>query len=1087
MNIPEKAITKLCEKSTYTKGKNLHSRKVVYGIRSEYSDTNEVHITGYVEGSYENEYYVSLKYDEAEEEIYDYQCECPAYHQYSGMCKHCVALALEFCNKPESKLNIAGLKKGSEVFQKPQLTTSKEISELIFNSSMESKIPYIQPEITGSIELKPILKRTFWQNWTVEFRIGNRKSHYIVKDIFKLIKSIDNREDISYGIKLHFIHDYSAFDDNSKKIIDFLRRYMKAYKADYGKNYVYVPVLRELELKADFLADFLHTLSGQQIAMENSIIDNQYVYVQEGNPAMIISMEKSHSGKGYVIKLPAVECIGVKGAMFIRVLDTIYECDKAFSREMFGICSLCDYYKATEYNISENDMPSFVASLYPVLRKYVTFDVAADVEIDDFQPVAADIKIYLDTIGDRIVCRLIAEYGVESFNILQGVGVKEAYRDVEKETEALYLVSRYFDERTSDFRMALSQVNEEGVYKLLLNGVDDLKSIGEVYISESFKKMKIQDSPKVHVGISLKAGILDLVLDTGNFPMNELEGIIKNYKMKKHYYKLKSGDFISLEDNALSVISEITEDCLVKNKDLVDGHIELPAYRAMLVEQLLAKDMPEDIDIEKDKGYKAYIRDMRDYAESDYEVPSNLSDIMRNYQKTGYRWLRTVASMGFGGILADDMGLGKSIQMIAYITAICEENPQATTLIVCPASLVYNWENEFKKFKSKLDVLVIAGNNADRERDIAECMQHNVTITSYDLLKRDVALYEDKAFTCMVIDEAQNIKNHMTQAAKAVKCVKANVRFALTGTPIENRLSELWSIFDYLMPGMLYSYAKFRKEFETNIIQNHLERDIMRLQKIIKPFILRRIKEDVLKEIPEKTEELVYSKLTGEQEKLYTANLAKIKKEIKITGDEAFARNKLQILAEITRLRQICCEPSLVFEDYKGTSAKMDTCMEIIEGAVAGGHKVLLFSQFTSIFNILEQRLQREHIDYYRLDGQTSKIKRNELVQAYNTDDTPVFLISLKAGGTGLNLTSASIVIHYDPWWNVAAQNQATDRAHRIGQEKKVSVYKLIAKDTIEEKILLLQDMKKELSDEIINQGGSSMAALSKADFEKLL
>jgi len=383
--------------------------------------------------------------------------------------------------------------------------------------------------------------------------------------------------------------------------------------------------------------------------------------------------------------------------------------------------------------------------------------------------------------------------------------------------------------------------------------------------------------------------------------------------------------------------------------------------------------------------------------------------------------------------------------------------------------------------------LIVAGNSSERKENLKDYSDYDVVVTSYDLLKRDLDQYKILDFYAIIIDEAQNIKNHTTLVAKSVKLIKAKVRFALTGTPIENRLSELWSIFDFLMPGVLYSYQRFKKDYEINIIQNSDEGAVRKLQRMIKPFIMRRIKQDVLKEIPDKNEEIIYTKLSEEQEQLYLANLQQIKKGLHKKTSSEFNTEKLKILAAITRLRQICCAPALVYEDYQGGSAKMDTCLELIQNAIEGGHKILLFSQFTSIFDLLEPRLKKEKIAFFRLDGSTNKIKRASLVDDFNNDDSPLFLISLKAGGTGLNLTSASIVIHFDPWWNIAAQNQATDRTHRIGQTKVVSVFKLIAKNTIEEKILQLQDAKQELSDQIINEGGASIANLTKDDFEQLL
>ena len=313
------------------------------------------------------------------------------------------------------------------------------------------------------------------------------------------------------------------------------------------------------------------------------------------------------------------------------------------------------------------------------------------------------------------------------------------------------------------------------------------------------------------------------------------------------------------------------------------------------------------------------------------------------------------------------------------------------------------------------------------------------------------------------------------------------MRYALTGTPIENRLSELWSIFDYLMPGYLYGYETFREDFESPIVKHAEEEPLERLKRLVSPFILRRIKEQVLKDLPEKLEESYYMRLEGEQQKLYDAQVMHMQQQVAMQDAEEFKQNKLQILAELMKIRQICCDPSLCFENYKGESAKLETCLELLKSAIEGGHRILLFSQFTSMLAILEKRLKEVGIDYFKITGSVSKEKRLELVEEFNRGTVPVFLVSLKAGGVGLNLTGADVVIHYDPWWNLAVQNQATDRAHRIGQTKKVVVYKLLAKDTIEEKIQQLQENKQNLSEQVINGGGNMFSGMNREDFLRLL
>ena len=495
---------------------------------------------------------------------------------------------------------------------------------------------------------------------------------------------------------------------------------------------------------------------------------------------------------------------------------------------------------------------------------------------------------------------------------------------------------------------------------------------------------------------------------------------------------------------------------------------------------------------------------MKSVEDSDYVVPASLVQVLRGYQKTGYRWLKTLDVNGFGGILADDMGLGKTIQIIALLQAEAQEHPESQSLIICPASLVYNWENELKRFAPGLTVQTVTGTAPEREEILRIAVQTGmettqaalktavirhpqILITSYDLLKRDITCYEPFQFRFQVIDEAQYIKNPLTQSAKSVKLIKAQTRCALTGTPIENRLAELWSIFDYLMPGFLFTYSHFRRQFEAPIVKDGDTYALESLRRLTGPFVLRRLKKDVLKDLPDKLETVVYSMAEDEQKQLYTAHALALKEELEQMSGDTYGSERIQVLAELTRLRQICCDPSLCFDRYKGGSAKLDTCMELITGGIAGGHKILLFSQFTSMLELIGARLKKEGITFHELTGATPKEKRTRMAGAFQTDDTPVFLISLKAGGTGLNLTAADVVIHYDPWWNVAAQNQATDRAHRIGQEKQVSVFKLIMKDTVEENILKLQEQKQDLADQIISGEQVSIGSLTREELLKIL
>lgn len=644
--------------------------------------------------------------------------------------------------------------------------------------------------------------------------------------------------------------------------------------------------------------------------------------------------------------------------------------------------------------------------------------------------------------------------------------------------------------------------DEEALYQVLSEGMPQFQEVGEVWLSESVRHLRVLPPPEVSMGVSLGGGWLDLKIETAGIDPAELLQVLSEYRQKKKYYRMKNGEFLQLSGGGLQALDSLTADLGLTKSEFQAGEAKIPAYRAFYLDSLSGDGRMKLF--QRDEAYGMMVRDLKTAQSVSYAVPAVLEKTLREYQKIGYTWMRTLARYHFGGILADDMGLGKTLQVIALLTAFYQEKTEQKaagnegsgselplpSLIVCPASLVYNWGQEFARFSPGIRVLLIAGTAKERQEQLEEQMRMEasegaqVIITSYDLLKRDRAAYLGRTFEYEIIDEAQVIKNAKTQGAKAVKEISANARFALTGTPVENRLSELWSIFDFLMPGFLYSYRKFRERYELPIVKNQDPEALTALRRMTGPFVLRRLKKDVLRELPTKEERIVYSAASGRQQKLYTASALKLKEAL--AGGAWSGNGKLEVLSQLMRLRQICCDPALCFEDYTGESAKLETCVSLIASASAAGHKILLFSQFASMLERIRERLLQEGISSHLLVGATPKEERSRMVQAFASDEVPVFLISLKAGGTGLNLTAADIVIHYDPWWNVAAQNQATDRAYRIGQEKPVTVYKLILKDTIEENLLKLQNAKLALAAQVVSEGMVSLGDLSQNELMEL-
>ena len=784
--------------------------------------------------------------------------------------------------------------------------------------------------------------------------------------------------------------------------------------------------------------------------------------------------------------------------------------------------------------IGRRNIGEFVHKILPKLREIVDVEGEITDRLALYIPPAPEYTFYLDAEGSQIFCRAEVAYGKAVYSLTEYVAenpvrvMEQQHRDMVSERQVMGYLLHFMNNIDADYDMFYMERDDGLCFEFLDYGLEGLMEYGEVQTTENFRRLRVRRHTKFTMGVSVNSSIMDLEITSDGLTEEELVEILFHYKKKRKFVKLKNGEFLKIDENeSIAELAAMMEALQVSPKEFVHGKMQIPAYRALYLDKMLEQN--EDIYANRSRQFKKLIKEFKTISDADFDVPKNLKKIMRKYQTTGYRWLRTLASHGFGGILADEMGLGKTLQAIAVmeaeineqdeqetmgfqavseqnLPAIPEENgmgrgelaatleqlegtagSRRTSMVVCPASLVYNWLEELAKYAPDLHTAAIAGPKSERGALIERSTDFDVLVTSYDLLKRDIAEYEGKQFRYVIIDEAQYIKNHNTAAAKSVKLLDAQTRFALTGTPIENRLSELWSIFDFLMPGFLFGYDQFRTNFEVPIVKGEDDEVSIQLRKMVTPFILRRQKSEVLRDLPEKLEEVRFAGMDKKQQKIYDAQVLKIKKRISGQNEEQFKRNKIEILSELMKIRQICCDPSLFLENYDGESAKRESCMDLVDNVVEGGHKALIFSQFTSMLSLLEEDLEKRGIPYYKITGQTPKEKRIELVRSYNENDVPIFLISLKAGGTGLNLTGADVVIHYDPWWNLAVQNQATDRAHRIGQTKIVTVYKLILKGTIEEKILEMQEKKKKLAEDILSDEKVSSASISREELLELL
>ncbi|MDE5558242.1 MAG: SNF2 helicase associated domain-containing protein [Ruminococcus sp.] len=1011
------------------------------------------------------------------------------------------------------KFEIAAMMALNEYIQKYNPGDTTDYSALLLIDSFkkihsaEKKVVEKTNDIIFEISLKTVENYSYYSDRECEsiyasFKIGNSRKMYVAKDFHNIIEKYRKGETLKMGKMLELDFSKSDFTPESKMIFKLLEQWFDeeeriAERISNRYSYNNVSNITKDSIRLDsFMLDTLYDCLYDMIKIEGYPIHKTEKNIKLSmkiSPSfrgkfkefdgidILIEFPKIYKGEKYFYTIEKKQewyifnRIPIKQSHLLRNLKT----DKLF----------CSPKKQSKMHIGAKRVSEFIHNTLPNMTKYM---FVSDIEIDNilqYLPPSAEIHFYLDAADGIPACYPRAVYNGTEFDFtdhLKSIGTIDSIRDTDREQSALEMAMKYFNiPDTENKRIICEMSDSDRIYELLTNGLDELMQIGQVHSTDSFDSIHIKKNYNFSMGISLENDLLNLEITSTDFTSKELLDIIKSYRKKKKYHLLKNGSFIPI-DERINELSLMLEAMNINAKDFTKGKMRIPAYRALYLDKMLEEC--HELYANRDSHYKKLIRNFKTVNDSDFEVPEELQGIMREYQKYGYRWLKTLETYQFGGILADDMGLGKTLQIISVLLSAKKESSRKNppSLIVCPSSLIYNWYEEFKKFAPDMKILTISGIASERKKLITQVTDYDAVVTSYDLLKRDIAEYDDKKFLYQIIDEAQYIKNHSTAASKSVKLIHSKYRFALTGTPIENRLSELWSIFDYLMPNFLYGYETFRKDIETPIVKRNDEEASRRLRRIVSPFILRRLKTDVLKDLPDKLEKTQYSKFEPEQRKIYDGQVLRIQQMLNNENDDEFQKNKLQLLAELTKIRQICCDPSLIYENYYEVSAKRVSCLELVKNAIDGKHRVLIFSQFTSMLEIISDDLRNENISFYTIVGSTPKEKRIELVNEFNDGDVPVFLISLKAGGTGLNLTGADVVIHFDPWWNYATQNQATDRAHRIGQTKTVTVYKLIIKNTIEEKIQLMQEQKKSLAESILTSDSINISSLSRKELLEL-
>lgn len=1072
-NITEKLIRELCMLSnTYLKGQQYYRANKVKDLKF---NSQRLIFNAVVSGT--RRYEVRIEFDK-DGDFRRGTCTCPAYDEYWGHCKHIVATLYEIRERD----------KNGEYDRVQSYGIAKNIIDFFRYKQLDIKSP-VQLEITYEFEPNPFGDMD--NSSYISLRIGESKL-YVVKSIKKLLESFESKEELLFGKEFTFDPKIHRFSEIDQPIIDLLQEIYDTEKAisesyyGFGKTSLFKG--KRVNLTSKTAKRFFEIMKDR--SFKAIIMNREYgnVKILEDNMPLKFKLDKD--GKDLVLNVDYGKLLiplVTDGEYFFNQ-DTIYKTTPQQREYFVPFYAALIKQKNSSIKIPHEYNENFVSEVYPFIEKIGEVEIDQKVQSSIYKP---EIKpeVYLDINEDAILVDLRYIYGDMIINPFahEEKTVKEdriLIRDLEREKEIISIFE------ASEFKVKNNQIyldDEEKKFEFVYKKIPLIQEKAEVFYSEAFKSVKIKDMSSFSGGIRLNSenDMLEFSFDISGIDRVELIDVFNSLREKKKYYKLKDGSYLPLEMDELNSMSEIIDYLDLDEKDFKKDIIQIPKFKALYLDEKLKQS--ENNYIKRNLLFKELVQNIREPGDIDYSVPENLKSILRDYQRFGFKWLKTLAVYGMGGILADDMGLGKTLQVLTFLLSEKNEGNKLPNLIVAPTSLVYNWASEVEKFTPELRTLVISGNKDERQNNIEDIMNYDIVVTSYPLIRRDIDLYENITFKYCILDEAQHIKNPMSQNAKSVKDIKAQNYFALTGTPIENSLTELWSIFDFIMPGYLWSHSKFIKKFERPIVKENDKKSLDELSKYIKPFILRRLKKEVLKELPDKIEHKIVAELTSEQKKIYLAYLNQIKGEIeKEIKDKGFERSHIKILAGLTRLRQICCHPSLFIEGYNGDSGKLQLLEELISDILEGGHRVLLFSQFTSMLGIIAQMLEKKKIEYLYLDGSTDTKERGELVNRFNKGIGSVFLISLKAGGTGLNLTGADTVIHFDPWWNPAVEEQATDRAHRIGQENVVHVMKFITQGTIEDKIFKLQERKKELIDSVIKPGETLVSKMSEKEIRDL-
>ena len=916
---------------------------------------------------------------------------------------------------------------------------------------------------------------------------------YVVKSIPQMLEAIETGTPIEYGKGFTFHPEWMRFGPTENRILGILKAMCLAQKE--GGVVLRGAEQRELLLPAPFAEAILQELRSLPFSIKDGDNTHTVKRVIQSRIPLHFRVSSDLRGLSVVGRFPKEFRPLTASCSFALVGDKVVYVEEAqrnilrvLYNEQLVVGSQCQF----DYPLRE--AARVIGELVPFLQMTAVVEIAEELQRQLIRmPLTA--RVYLDRAANAkdVVARVTFRYGEREIDPFDEIPLPESI----SRTEKLLLRDAAAERQVLDalgasgFTVSKGHVylaGQDAIFDFVSEGVAKLQAVSEVYLSNEFKRLAPR-KPKFRGRMRMNGTALEFKFEEDGEPAQEIYAIMEAIARRRRYFRLKDGSFLDLSamEDWQPLADSIYEVASVEGIDFMTGGedtLQLQTYRACYMESLL---QGLNVLVEVEESVHDTVRALTEPAEEMICLPAGLT--LRPYQQRGVQWMHTLDRLHLGGVLADDMGLGKTVQVIALLLSTREPEPKVgaiqPSIVVAPTTLTYNWLSELERFAPDLSVMVMAGTAAQRAsqiRHVKEVGDVDVVITSYPLIRQDIQLLSDIDFRFAILDEAQHIKNAGSKGAIAVRQLRASTRFALTGTPLENGVGELWSIFNFVLPGFLLSYSAFMRRY-----QDGSDSDDLRHR--ISPFLMRRLKKDVLTELPDKIETVMTAQMSPEQSKVYQATMLRLRDRVDaIVKEKGFDRGRTEVLAAITQLREICCHPALVLDDYTGASGKLDMLLEILPEAIAKGRRVLLFSAFTSMLKILRRELENSGYGCMYLDGDTPAPRRVEMCEQFNagSEGSQIFLISLKAGGTGLNLTGADMVIHYDPWWNPAAEEQATDRAYRIGQTRKVEVIRLVTHGSIEEQVVALGQRKKALFEQLIKPGESQVSGLSPQEIMSL-